>query len=51
MKKRLTALALLGVLLLSAAGCSLLERGYGTVEPHSSSYYESEAQDVLRAEN
>ena len=49
MKRRILALTLAAVLILP--GCSLLERGYGSIEPHSSSYYENEAGDVLRAEN
>ena len=33
-------------------GCaSLLEREYSVVEPHSSKFWESEAADILRAEN
>ena len=33
------------------AGCSLLERQYVTVEPHSGKFWESEAAGTLRAEN
>lgn len=51
MRYRLAALVLSAAALLMLAGCSLLERGYGSVTPHVSSYYESEAGDVLRAEN
>lgn len=51
MRYRLAALALAAVMLFTLAGCSMLERGYGSVTPHVSSYYESEAGDVLRAEN
>ena len=51
MKRRIIALVLALAMALPLSGCGLLERGYGSVEPHSSSYYESEAQDVLRAEN
>ena len=48
MKKIVILLLLAGMLLLT--GCSsFLHREYSVVEPHSSSYYESE--DVLRAEN
>lgn len=49
MKRRIVpALLLAGILLLT--GCSsFLHREYSEVEPHSSSYYESE--NVLRAEN
>ena len=35
---------------LSMTGCSMLERSYTSVQPHSSSYYESEDKSVLRAE-
>ena len=48
MKKRILAMALLCAFLLS--GCSMLERSYTSVQPHSSSYYESEDKSVLRAE-
>ena len=51
MKRRITALVLALAAALTLPGCSLLERGYGSVEPHSSSYYESGAANVLRAEN
>ena len=52
MKRRIIALALaLAAMALPLSGCGLLERGYGSVEPHSSSYYESGAANVLRAEN
>ena len=33
------------------SGCSLLERQYVTVEPHSGKFWESEAAGTLRAEN
>lgn len=50
MKLRIIAAALLAVCLLT--GCaSLLEREYSTAEPHSSKFWESEAADILRAEN
>ena len=51
MKRRIIALALAFAMALPLSGCGLLERGYGRVEPHSSSYYESGAANVLRAEN
>ena len=51
MKRRIMALALAFTMALPLSGCGLLERGYGRVEPHSSSYYESGAANVLRAEN
>ena len=51
MKRRIMALALALAMALPLSGCGLLERGYGRVEPHSSSYYESGAANVLRAEN
>ena len=51
MKRRIMALALALAMALPLSGCGLLERGYGSVEPHSSSYYESGAANVLRAEN
>lgn len=42
----------LGLLLCALTGCApLLERTYTTVEPHSSRFWDSESQDVLRAEN
>ena len=37
--------------LLTLTGCSLLERQYVTVEPHSGKFWESEAAGTLRAEN
>ena len=51
MKRRIIALALALAMALPLSGCGMLERGYGSVEPHSSSYYESGAANVLRAEN
>mgnify|MGYP002565322807 FL=1 len=51
MKRRIIAFMLALAIAAALPGCSFLERGYGSVEPHSSSYYESEAGDVLRAEN
>lgn len=49
MKRKVLALLLCGVVLLS--GCSLLNREYSSVTPHSASYYESGSSSVLRAEN
>ncbi|MBQ6207678.1 MAG: hypothetical protein IJK52_11445 [Oscillospiraceae bacterium] len=46
---RLGPLVCLVCVLLS--GCSLLERQYVTVEPHSRKFWESEAAGTLRAEN
>ena len=49
MKKALLA-ALLAALMLLLTGCgSILEREYSVVQPHSSTYYESEDRSVLRA--
>ncbi len=48
--KRAVILLLVLLLCLSATGCSMLERSYTSVQPHSSSYYESEDKSVLRAE-
>ena len=48
--KKFVVMALLCLLCLSAVGCSMLERSYSSVQPHASSYYESEDQSVLRAE-
>ena len=50
MKLYQLAAALLSLCLLT--GCaSLLERQYSTAEPHSSKFWESEAADILRAED
>ena len=49
MKKRILVLLLAVVFTLT--GCSVLEREYSSVQPHSSSYYESEDRSVLRAES
>ena len=50
MKVKRVLAALWACLLLT--GCaSLLEREYSVVEPHSSKFWESEAADILRAEN
>lgn len=44
--------ALLAALMLVCTGCaSFLERDYSVVQPHSSTYYESEDRSVLRAES
>ena len=48
--KRAVILLLVCLMSVSAAGCSMLERSYSSVQPHSSSYYESEDKSVLRAE-
>ena len=51
MMKKYVFLLLLCVLL-TAAGCaSLLERSYSVVEPYSNRYWDSAAEDTLRAEN
>ena len=40
----------LAALMLVCTGCaSFLERDYSVVQPHSSTYYESEDRSVLRA--
>lgn len=49
MKKRIIAILLCGVLCLTGCG-SFLDREYSSIQPHSSSYYESEDRSVLRAE-
>ena len=51
MKQRIIAIAMALAMALPLSGCGMLERGYSSVEPHSSSYYESGAANVLRAEN
>jgi len=48
MKKSVMLMLLCTLFLLS--GCSLLNREYSNVQPHSASYYESENSSVLRAE-
>ena len=48
MNKRLVCLAAASLLLLT--GCSL-ERQYSVVEPHENQYWESTADDTLRAES
>lgn len=50
MKKRVLCILLTAAVCLSGCG-SFLEREYSVVEPHSSTYYESENRSVLRAEN
>lgn len=50
MRKKLSALALLAMLLVTCTGCSLLEREWYEVTPHSSAFYEGEGRDVLRAD-
>lgn len=50
MRKKLSALALLMALLVTCTGCSLLEREWYEVTPHSSAFYEGEGRDVLRAD-
>lgn len=48
--KRGIILFLVGLMCFGTTGCSMLERSYTSVQPHSSSYYESEDKSVLRAE-
>jgi hypothetical protein len=48
--KKIVVMAMVSLLCFSAVGCSMLERSYSSVQPHVSSYYESEDQSVLRAE-
>ena len=48
--KKIAVIAVALLLCLGAVGCSMLERSYTSVQPHSSSYYESEDKSVLRAE-
>lgn len=48
--KKIAVIAVALLLCLVAVGCSMLERSYTSVQPHSSSYYESEDKSVLRAE-
>lgn len=48
--RKLVILLLAAALCCGAAGCAMLERTYSNVQPHSSSYYESEDKSVLRAE-
>ena len=49
MRKQIIAILLCGILCLTGCG-SFLDREYSSIQPHSSSYYESEDQSVLRAE-
>jgi len=48
--KRVLILLLVLLMCFGMTGCSMLERSYTSVQPHSSSYYESEDKSVLRAE-
>ena len=48
--KRAVILLLVLLMCFGMTGCSMLERSYTSVQPHSSSYYESEDKSVLRAE-
>lgn len=48
--KRAVILLLALLMCLGTTGCSMMERSYTSVQPHSSSYYESEDKSVLRAE-
>lgn len=50
MKRCITALTLALAMLLPLTGCSLLERGYSSVNRHEYSYYESTEKDVLQPE-
>lgn len=50
MKRRIIALILALAMALPLAGCSLLERGYSSVNRHEYSYYESTEKDVLQPE-
>ena len=51
MKRKAGVLAALAALCLLTGCASLLEREYSTVEPHSSTFWESEAAGTLRAES
>ena len=51
MENRLIRALCAFLILLTLTGCSLLERQYVTVEPHSRKFWESEAAGTLRAEN
>ena len=51
MKRNAGVLAALAALCLLTGCASLLERQYSTVEPHSSTFWESEAAGTLRAES
>lgn len=51
MKRKAGVLAALAALCLLTGCASLLEREYSTVEPHSSTFWESEATGTLRAES
>lgn len=50
MRKKLLALLSVLALLVTCTGCSLLEREWYEVTPHSSAFYEGEGRDVLRAD-
>ena len=50
-KRRLARMVCAACACVALAGCSLLERQYVTVEPHSGKFWESEAAGTLRAEN
>lgn len=51
-KRRILDWISFALVLCLLTGCaSLLEREYSTAEPHSSKFWESEAADILRAEN
>ena len=47
---KIRVLCMAAVLLLLLSGCSL-EREYSVVEPHENQYWESTAEDILRAES
>ena len=51
MENRLIRALCASLILLTLTACSLLERQYVTVEPHSGKFWESEAARTLRAEN
>ena len=51
MESRLIRALCAFLILLTLTACSLLERQYVTVEPHSGKFWESEAAGTLRAEN
>ena len=51
MKRKAGVLTALAALCLLTGCASLLERQYSTVEPHSSTFWESEAAGTLRAES
>lgn len=51
MKRRTLAVPLLAALLALSGCASLLERSYSAVEPYADRYWDSGAEDTLRAEN